>query len=458
MSTRALDVGRGLHRSDVPTILLGAGAAALSALLVVVLGPVALAVPVVAGIVVLLARYPIVLFVVFLHIGLYKDLAIVKAFPVDATVALALLLAFVCAERVLSGRATRPPLMFALPVLVIAIMLALSLFWTPVPDYGLEKTLRFVTLTAIGAAAPFCLLETRKDFMRLLWTIAGCALVGGMLVLGFGSTAGVDRLEFGGAANTIFTSRFLLSGAFILILAPMLGVFRSHRLLLVMLGLGLVATAASIGSRGPVVGLALALACTIAVAVLRQPRRVLPVIAVAAAGLVFLPFITLPTTSAERLSTFAQNPVAALEADGRSRLYGKAVELSNEHPLLGFGAGGFFLFSYVLTDREERYPHNIFLEASSEIGLIPALLLAASVGLMLVGAYRRALVTGSDADRNLIYVVAGVFLLNFFAAQFSGDFNDNRTFWALLGVGWLIAARGIPSDEPGPKGQRVATR
>ena len=41
------------------------------------------------------------------------------------------------------------------------------------------------------------------------------------------------------------------------------------------------------------------------------------------------------------------------------------------------------------------------------------------------------------------------FLLNFFAAQFSGDFNDNRTFWALLGVGWWVAVRGVPEPQAG---------
>ena len=100
-----------------------------------------------------------------------------------------------------------------------------------------------------------------------------------------------------------------------------------------------------------------------------------------------------------------------------------------------------------MTNREERYPHNVFLEASSELGLFPAVLLAVSVVLMLIGIYRRAWGASSEADRNLVYVIGGLFLLNFFAAQFSGDFNDNRTFWALLGVGWWVAVRGVPDAQ-----------
>ena len=280
--------------------------------------------------------------------------------------------------------------MFVLPLLVIAIMLAISLNWTPVHDYGLQKTLRFATLTSIGAFAPFCLLESRDDLIRLLKVFAGCALVGGFLVGAFGSTAAENRLEFGGAANTIFTSRFLSSGALVLILGAMLSVFPRHRVAVFALGLGLVGIAASIGSRGPIVGLVLAIVCTLAAVVLRQPARVLPVLVVVAAAIALLPFISLPETSAERLQGLAQNPVGTLNEDLRSRLYEKAISLSQEYPTRGIGAGGFFLYSYVLTNREERYPHNIFLETSSELGLFPAVLLAVSVLLMLMGLYRRA--------------------------------------------------------------------
>jgi O-antigen ligase len=451
MSAKALDLnlGAGPDRSTAALILLGGLVGCLSALLAVMLGPAALGVPVLAVIALMLVRHPLVLFVVFGHIGLFKQEPVIEALPFDATVALGILLLAVCLQRVLSRRATAPPFMFLVPLLVIAILMAISLNWTPVPDYGLSKTLRFVTLTSIGAFAPFCLLESRDDLIRLLKVFAGCALVAGLLVGAFGSTAAENRLEFGGAANTIFTSRFLLSGALVLILGAMLKVFPRHRVPLALLGLVLVGLAAGIGSRGPIVGLVLAMVCTLAAVVLRQPARVLPVLAIVAAGIALFPFISLPETSAERLQGLAENPVGTLNEDLRSRLYGKAIELTQDYPQRGIGTGGFFLYSYVLTNREERYPHNVFLEASSELGLFPAVLLAASVLLMLIGLYRRAWGASTEADRNLVYVIGGLFLLNFFAAQFSGDFNDNRTFWALLGVGWWVAVRGVPEPQAG---------
>jgi O-antigen ligase len=196
----------------------------------------------------------------------------------------------------------------------------------------------------------------------------------------------------------------------------------------------------------------LALVCTIAAVVLREPRRVIPVLVLVVAGIAALPFISLPETSSERLTGLVREPEQTFSKDLRSRLYSKGIELAEENPARGIGAGGFFIYSYVVTNREERYPHNIFIEAAAELGIAPMLLLAASVLALLLLLYRRAWSSGGD-DRSAVYLIAGVFLLNLFAAQFSGDFNDNRTFWAMLGVGWLVARFGVVGAREGEEAQ-----
>lgn len=424
--------------------LLGGGAAVLAALAAAGLGPLALGIPAAGAIVYLLVRYPLVLYIAFLYIGLFKGQGIIERLPVDATLVLGLLLGGVCLQRLLVGRFRLPPMMLALPVVLIATLMAISLVWTPEYVYGSEKTLKFATLTALGAFAPFFLIEGRKDVRRLLVLLGVVGVIGAIIVFTLGTTAGQDqgRLEFSGAANTIFTSRFLLTGAFILLLAPLFGLWKRWRGGIVLTGLIVVAIAASIGSRGPVVAFALALVCTIAAVVLREPRRIVPVLVLVMAGIAVLPFISLPEASSERLGNLIHNPSGTFEQDLRSRLYEKGIELAEEHPVRGIGAGGFFNYSYVVTNREERYPHNVFIETAAELGIVPALLLAASVLALIVALYRRAWVAGGE-DRTTIYLLAGVFLLNLFATQFSGDFNDNKTFWAMLGVGWLVARYGV---------------
>jgi O-antigen ligase len=219
---------------------------------------------------------------------------------------------------------------------------------------------------------------------------------------------------------------------------------RFGRVALPLTGVGLLAVAASIGSRGPLVSLVLALALTVTAVVVRNPRALIPLLAMVAIGLAVLPFVYLPETSAARLRGITEDPVGTLQGDGRSRLYRQATEIAREHPLGGLGSGGFKLYSAVLIRKELSYPHNIFLEAAAEIGIPAALALAACLVAVLVGLFRRAWTTQDPPGRMLVNVVTALLLLTLFAAQFSGDINDNRMFWTALALGWLVARHGVP--------------
>lgn len=442
---------------ELPAILGGGAIAIGAALAAAVLGPLALALPLAGAVVYLLLRFPLALYVAFLYVGLFKGQGVIERLPVDATLLLGLLLGCVCLHRLLQNRVRLPPMLLMVPVVLIAALMAISLTWTPEYAYGSDKTLKFATLTALATFAPFCLIESREDLRRLLKLLAAVGVIGALIVLGLGTTSGQDegRLEFSGAANTIFTSRFLLTGAFVLLLAPALGLWKRWRPALVLSGIVVVAIAASIGSRGPLVAFVLAVLVTVLVVLLREPRRILPVLLLVFAGIAIFPFVSLPETSSERITELVQNPSGTFEGDLRSRLYSKGLELAEENPVRGIGAGGFFVYSYVVTNREERYPHNVFLETAAELGIAPALLLAVSIAVMLALLYRKAWGAG-DEDRTITYLIGGIFLLNLFAAQFSGDFNDNKTFWAMLGVAWLVArygvaGRGMKPQEAGVK-------
>jgi O-antigen ligase len=431
-------------------VLIGAAALAVaSAASAVVLGPAALALPAGALCVVLLVRHPPVLLAVFLHVGVFKGAAVFGSLPVDVTAALGLLLAAVCLHRLLEGRVRPVPVGVAAPLAVIGILAAIGLIWTPVPDYGTEKAAKFLTLTLLSATAAFFVIERRRDLRELLWAIVALAVLAAGLSVADPGSAEAGRLEFGGKENTIFTSRLICSGALVLFLGSGLLARRGWmRLALPLAALGLVAVAAGIGSRGPLLSLVLALACVFAVSLVRRPQQLLPALVIVAAAVAVFPFVSLPDTSRERLQRAVQNPSGSVEEDGRSALYTKAVEITEEHPLRGIGTGGFFLYSYVLSNQEEKYPHNIFLELSSELGIVPALLLGASVIVLLFTFYRRMWLAGEEEDRRLYQVFAGLFLFQLFAVQFSGDMNDNRTFWAMFGVAWLMARYGIPRDAP----------
>jgi O-antigen ligase len=437
-------------------LVVGFGCAALLAgLAAALVGPAALAAPVVLAVIVWLCRRPVALLATYLSIGVFKGTPLLQGLPVDPTLALAMLLVGVCAVRVMTGRAFKIPMTLAATFVVLGLLLVLSLTWTPIPGYGAEKALKFWTLTLLAVAAPFCVIDSERDLRRLLVWLLVAAVVGAGVTLQFGEvSAGADinnantgRLEFGGVENTIFMSRLLCAGALVALFAPAMRLGNGWgRVVLPLLAVGLLAVAASIGSRGPLVSLGMALAVTLSAVIVRNPRALLPLLGMVAVGAIVLAFVSLPETSAARLRGITEDPLGTLQTDGRSRLYTQAIEIAQDHPVTGFGSGSFNLYSAVLIRKELRYPHNIFLETAAEIGLAAALLLAVCMIAVLVALFRRAWATADAQRRAQVYLVTALLLLTFFAAQFSGDINDNRTFWTALGLGWLVARHDLVAE------------
>jgi O-antigen ligase len=422
-------------------VAVGAGAATIAAVSAVAIGPVALALPLALALGLFLVREQLALLTLYVYVGLFKEQAVVAALPVDATLALGLLLGGVCFARWAAGRAHPIPFGLAAPLVVLAVLLLASLAWTPSPGYGGEKALRFATLTALAALAPFFLVEDQRDLRRLLaWTLA---LAGFAAVLTLASPPATgDRLTIGMEGNTIGLSQLLCAGALILLIGTLTDLFRARALALGS-SAALIGVAAAIGSRGPLLCLGLALVVTGVVFLARVPQRTAPVMLVVVAGVALLPFVSLPEGSAQRLGRAASHPVAALQADPRYTSFGQAVDLIEAHPLVGVGAGGFQSVGR-LADPPENYPHNMFLEVWSELGLAAFLVLAASVMAVLAALWGAVWRLPPGGTFQLLYVFNAVFLLNLFSVQLSGDLIQNRTYWGAFGLAWLIVRSDLP--------------
>ena len=88
----------------------------------------------------------------------------------------------------------------------------------------------------------------------------------------------------------------------------------------------------------------------------------------------------------------------------------------------------------------------MFLEVWSELGIAALIVLATSIIAVLIGLFRGAWLLPNGPPSRLVYVFIGVFLFNLFAAQLTGDLNDNRTFWSTFGLAWLIVQHGVPAS------------
>jgi len=439
MSSRALAPRpSGTARLGRGEALLGLALAGLAAAAAVTAGPIALAIPFVVLIIAFFLREPLALLALYLEIGLFKGEAVVKSLPVDATLALGLLLALVCGVRLVTGRVRSVPYGFALTIAVVALSLAVSLGWTSAHSYGSQKVTTYLTVTMLAIGAPFFLFERWEDLRRFFtWTVVVAVPVA-VLALSHPSR---DTGRLAGD-NTIGTSRLLCTAALILVLGA-LGRSRL-RLPAAALAAGFIAVAAAVGSRGPILSFALALAVTLAAWLLRVPRKVAPVLAIAAVSVAVVPFVSLPASSSQRLSEAARDPVAAFRQDDRYYLVRQAFQLIDRHPVRGGGAGAFSTVNPTV-----KWPHNLFLELWAELGLAAVLVVAAAVVAVLIGLFRQAWrLRAHGREQELVYVLLAVFVFNLLAVQVSGNINDNRDFWGMLAIASLVVAGGIGARGP----------
>ena len=430
--------GAGIDRGAA---IIGFAAAAVAVIAALAIGPVALAIPFVLVAVLFFLREPLALLALFLDVGLFKEQAFVQALPVDATLLLGALLATVCGIRVATGRVRPIPFGFALTIALVALSLAVSLAWTPAPEYGGEKVTKFLTVTMLAIGAPFFVFERLDDLRRFFMWIVVVAVPVAVLAV----THPADESGRLAGDNTIGTSRLLCAAALILLLTA---VGRSQRRLPpAALAAVFIAIAAAVGSRGPVLALALTLTLTLAVWLLRVPRKIAPVLAVAAVSLAVVPFVSLPAASGDRLSSAVRDPLGSFREDDRYYVVRDAFQIIETHPIRGGGAGAFS------TVNEAKWPHNLFLELWSELGLVAVVAVAAAVLIALVGLFRLAWrLPDSGREQELVYILLAVFFFHLLAVQVSGSINDNRDFWGMLAIAWLVVAGGLTTAAHPPPG------
>ena len=306
--------------------------------------------------------------------------------------------------------------------------------------YGSSKSLRLFTLTLLAALGPLFLI--RSERRQQTWVFMQIAL-GAVLAIGTTlspvpnglqdyiyrqATAGADPIGAGRAAGVAVV------GCFALALAG-----HRRRAWLTAAGAALIVPMFMSGSRGPVASAAAALA---AVAVLAPGRGTMRAVRVAviAAGMALTYALTIGRTTGGT-GRIALTLLKGSDQDNASQLrlmlWHYTLAYLPGHP---WGAWGGLqdTTGYVLLGLGLRYPHNVLLEVTAEAGWIAG----AAVIVFLWAALRRLRAAAVSPFPAALFGIAVFFTLN---AMVSGDVNDNRTMWASLAIGWVIASRdGTP--------------
>lgn len=137
-------------------------------------------------------------------------------------------------------------------------------------------------------------------------------------------------------------------------------------------------------------------------------------------------YLPVPVEVQERYDTPLENPEGswAIRLDS----FKSAVNIFIENAVIGVGTGG---WSYTRNGFDFRdYPHNIFLEIGSELGVLGLIIFC----IFLWFIYRDIVVGLSRKNRNsALYLFSiwgvGIALIGFFNAQVSGDLCVNEYLW-----------------------------
>jgi glycosyltransferase involved in cell wall biosynthesis/O-antigen ligase len=396
------------------------------------------------------ARAPGVLFGLYLLIPFYKG-ALQPLIPFDITILLAIVNGLQVGPLLLDPRPRHVSRLGIGLWLAAGFLVLAGVLYAPDQPLALGRAVSYWALVVIPILpATLRIGSDARHLRHLLWTLAIAATL--VVLLGIAQMSASIRLLVLGM-NTIQVGRAAL-------LVPLLGTTllladrrRWVRIAAVALMPPAFLVAIASGSRGPVFVLcAMALFVTIRtfvrapaaaerrLAVLGGVAAVTAVVAAAVPGL-------LPDLSLDRFALFfdfvggsvsGAGPAGDTSSSARMHLFGLALTMFQDRPLIGAGTAGFEALSplYVGPVAADVYPHNALLQFAAEYGMVGVAVFSAVV----IVALRRRLPTGPITAS--LVALSVFFLLN---AMLSGNVVEDRMLWGLLALLLLIDAPSVPS-------------
>jgi O-Antigen ligase len=405
-------------------------------------------------------KYPEALFALFLTAGLFKGDPSLELPYIDLTIFLALLVIAGIVFGIISKRIalTTPPFKMLVPFLVISCLSALSLAYTMAPIYGATKLSRFVTLTSLAFFAPLYVFQERERFRNFLIAYVSVTVAQLFDIFHKGwlnpTVMDVNNYEYLIVGYCLATA-FLMTFMYLFLIDSSIPrrIFYAGFLCPVII-YGLMIT----GARGPF--LSLVVTFSLVPILSKQPhaqsgRLRYWAFRAGVIGAIFLAF---------EYQYFARMTSRLMELEGGGgpsaleRVYMAKAALhalfTMPYFLTGLGAGGFSVYYTGMDSAAGEYPHNMFLELATDIGVAG---LVAGV-LLTVWSFKKAALavkrmTGTDY---YIAVCAGAILLfTFLNALKSGDLNDNRLFFAMAGFFFYLDGKswvkGVATSPRGAK-------
>jgi O-antigen ligase len=313
---------------------------------------------------------------------------------------------------------SREHLVLFAPLAFLLSLAVLSLIWSPDTEYGVRK----LTLWVLTGLLPCVFMLVLSSPTRLVsWRlIAAAAFVYAVVLLLIGSYAAgyPGRLVFFDS-NPIGIARAVYIGALVAIFGPFP---TSVKVILVV---PMVVAGHLTDSLGPTLGLVIGGAAGVLLwsrlsdATDSRARRIGPLAGVVVAIGMTVAVAALVSGGSSSLTPVLNDP----DVTSRAQYLQVAAQTFAQNPVFGAGLGAFASNGFA-----DQYPHNMYIEVASELGVIGLIPLLGWLVLALRGAARSPVLLS-------LVVATSIYAL------FSGSLASNAEFWICTGI--AVAAMPI---------------
>ena len=379
--------------------------------------------------------WPVIALLPITVIGSVKATGFTEVLGVDTTVLSMAALLLVTGAAFIGS--PRYPARALLPLGIFVLVVLLGVTRSYPGDYQTLKTRDFFLITLVIVACIPLLLRTLADLRGLLlvWLLSGSTIA--VLVLAVGGSTSMEGRE--GIGDATLGPAYLIASGLLVgvaalgerILSPILVVPA-----ILLSGVSLV----SIGSRGPVLAVAVGAAAWLLLRGVWRGRTIVSLVLLSVAMVL----------GVNHASEWARTRIFVYQDPAREDLWLTAKTVFLESPLTGIGWGNFTEVSW--TD----YPHNLFLEVAAELGLLGLLGYCALVFVAAGRLWRNR----SSAD---VRVLASVACLWMTMGMLSADLSS-RYVWVALAACLVVppAVCGelaeVESPDTGARTQSRAER
>lgn len=409
---------------------------------------------------------PVVFYLLFLVAGTYKADSRLDFITnvVDPTAFFALLAAVCILRQVFVNKEhfPVPDIKLLLPFYLILVVGLASLIYTEAPLYGTNKYLKFAFFNTIALVGPYYLIRNSKDLSVFFagLVLLSTAMIAEVFRNGVTPSAAGFVTAFG--SNYLALARIIGGALLINIFFLVVGSTRTpYRLigiaLLPFMLFGLLVA----GGKGPVFAVVIALSSIVGFILVKffapasrlgsvsifEKRILVCVVLFSIAGVAFIvQYSEYFMNLFYRLDVLkSEGGDSALE---RVRRYKLALSVIGDYRYFftGLGMGGFSTHYSGLDAARGDYPHNIFLEIFSELGVVAFASLVALLTFAFRSAYR-TLQKPLHSDKVAGFTTLALLIFMLFNASVSGDMSDNRELFGVMGIAFSLQAwRSVVGD------------